>query len=107
MPFSPIFTSDTGYTYTVTWLDDSGNPINLTGATVTLRLVPLLPSTVAGFAATGAITLTTPASGIFTYVPSTTDVTTAAVYNAQFKAVLAGGGILHTDIFQLSMQVPI
>lgn len=107
MPYSPIFTTDTGYTYTVTWQDDSGAAVNLTGATVTLRLQPLPPSTLPAFAATGTITLTTPASGIFTYVPSSADVTTAASYNAQFKAVLAGGGILHTDIFPLSMQSPI
>lgn len=107
MPYSPIFTTDTGYTYTVTWQDDSGAAVNLTGATVTLRLQPLPPSTAAAFAATGAITLVTPASGIFTYAPSSADVTTAANYNAQFKAVLSGGGILHTDIFPFSMQVPI
>ena len=65
------------------------------------------PSTATVFTATGVITLTTPASGIFTYVPSTADVQTAANYNAQFKAVLSGGGILHTDIFQLGMLTPI
>lgn len=107
MPYTPIFTTDTGYTYTVTWQDDSGTAVNLTGATVTLRLQPLPPSTAATFAATGTITLTNPSSGIFTYAPSSADVTTAASYNAQFKAVLAGGGVLHTDIFPLAIQVPI
>lgn len=107
MPYTPIEAGDTGYTYTITWQDDSGAAVNLTGATVTLRLQPLPPSTAATFAATGTITLTTPASGIFTWVPSSTDVATAANYNAQFKAVLSGGGILHTDVFPLSMKAPI
>lgn len=107
MPYSPIVSTDTGYTFTITWQDDSGAAVNLTGATVTLRLQPLPPSTAATFAATGTITLTTPASGIFTFVPSATDVSTAASYSAQFRAVLSGGGILHTDVFQLAMVPPI
>lgn len=74
--------------YTLTWQTDDGTAVNLTGATVTGRIQPIGGSS---RAITGTITVTTAASGIFTWEPSSADLGTAASANhVQFYATASG-----------------
>lgn len=73
-------------TYTITWTDELGTAVNLTGATITGRIKNI--STGSAAALTGTIALVTAASGIFSYIPSTTDTTRTPdrAYRIQFIA---------------------
>lgn len=68
----------------ITWTDTEGDAQNLTGATVTGRLLNL--STYAATAITGALAVTSAASGIFTWTYSAADVATPGTYEVQFVA---------------------
>jgi hypothetical protein len=70
--------------YQLTWVDADGDAVDLTGATVTVRIRDR--STYTTTATGGTVTLTTAASGIFTWTPGAADVATAGVYDVQFSA---------------------
>ena len=73
MAISPWYIGQTRPTWAFTWLDDSKNPINLTGATVVVRFEMLSPTAGVGYAGVGSVVLTVPASGQFTYAPAVAD----------------------------------
>jgi hypothetical protein len=71
----------------ITWLDAEGDPQDLTGATLTGRLLNRATGTAA--AMTGTLTVITPLAGIFDWAYGATDVATAGVFDAQFIATYA------------------
>lgn len=81
-----------GATYTaqeITWTKSDGVAQNLTGATLTGRIID--PKTGNARAITGTLTLTTPSLGVFTWDYSAVDVGTVGAFRVQFKATYSGG----------------
>jgi hypothetical protein len=80
-----------------TWTDDSGNPIDLTGATVSLMIVPpggtAPTSEVVG---TGNLAITAPLLGTFTYQPAVGDFPAGGSYSLRWRAVYSNG-TLYSD----------
>ena len=68
----------------VTWVDVDGDPLNLTGATITARIKDLDTGTAR--AATGTMEVVTAEAGLFSWVYSSADVATAGAFNVQFVA---------------------
>ena len=68
----------------ITWADADGDPLNLTGATVTARILDLATGTAR--AATGTMEVIDAPAGLFSWVYSAADVTTAGAFNVQFTA---------------------
>ena len=68
----------------ITWVDGDGDPLNLTGATVTARLLDLATGTAR--AATGTITVLDAEAGLFSWTYGAADVATAGAFNVQFVA---------------------
>lgn len=69
---------------TITWADDAGTPLDLTGAVITARIRNRSSSTVA--ASTGTFAITDAANGVFRWDYSADDVATAGRYEVQFTA---------------------
>lgn len=67
----------------ITWLDDTGAPVNLTGATITARI---RNGRGESRAATGLFTVTDAAAGVFRWDLSAEDVEEAGVFHVQFTA---------------------
>ena len=68
----------------IVWADSDGDPLNLTGATVTARLLDL--STGTARAVTGTLTVLEAEAGVFSWAYGTEDVATAGQFNVQFVA---------------------
>jgi hypothetical protein len=108
MPISPWYVGQTAPVWTLTWLDDSGNPENITGATITVRMRQGAPvSGAQGVAGTGTFNITNGSGGIFTYAVASTDFPNPGLWDLQFKAVLPGGGILYHDVIQQRVDAPV
>lgn len=73
---------------TLQWTDSLGAPVNLTGATLTGRMKPLGGT---GRAIDGTLTITSAATGTFTWALGANDVQAAGKYLVQFKASYADG----------------
>lgn len=73
----------------ITWTDQDGNAVDLTGATITARI----RNTATGVAvvADGTFTLTSASAGIFRWDYGTTDVATAGFFRVTFTAAFASG----------------
>lgn len=67
----------------ITWTDDSGAALNLTGATITGKIRDRA-KTVRSI--TGTLNVTDAVGGIFTWVYSAADVATAGEFTVQFTA---------------------
>jgi hypothetical protein len=70
----------------ITWTDADGDPQNLTGATLTGRI---LPASGTGRAIDGTLTITGAAAGQFTWAYGTNDVASAGSFYVQFVATYA------------------
>ena len=68
----------------ITWADGDGDPLNLTGATVTGRLLDLATQTARDV--TGALEVLDGAAGLFAWDYGEADVATAGAFNVQFVA---------------------
>jgi len=68
----------------ITWVDGDGDPLNLTGATITARIKDL--DTGEARAATGTLSVLDAEAGLFSWAYSTADVATAGAFNVQFVA---------------------
>ena len=68
----------------ITWVDGDGDPLNLTGATVTGRLLDLATGTARDV--TGALEVLDGAAGLFAWDYGAADVATAGAFNVQFVA---------------------
>lgn len=68
----------------ITWQDEDGTAVNLTGYTLTGRIEP--EATGIGRAIDGDLDLVTPASGLFDWTYGATDVGTAGKFLVQFIA---------------------
>ncbi len=73
----------------ITWLRDDETAENLTDATVTGRIRDR--NTGAARDISGAITLTDPAAGVFSWLPSVEDVSAAGLFEVQFTATFSSG----------------
>lgn len=69
---------------TITWTDENGTPLDLSGATITARIRNSTSNQTA--ASDGTFTVVTAASGIFRWDYSATDVATAGDFEVQFTA---------------------
>jgi len=74
---------------TITWSDENGTALDLTGATITARIRNTTANTTV--ASDGAFTVVTAASGIFRWDYSTADVATAGDFEVQFTATFEAG----------------
>lgn len=72
----------------ITWTDADGNAENLTGATMTGRILDL--STGQGRAIAGTLALVTAASGVFSWAYDANDVNQAGEFEVQFIATIGG-----------------
>jgi hypothetical protein len=68
----------------ITWTDEDGTAVNLTGSTITGYKKANSDGTIS--ALDGALALVTPASGIFSWTYGATDVGTVGTYKVQFIA---------------------
>ena len=68
----------------IVWADGDGDPLNLTGATITARLLDLATGTAR--AVTGALEVLDAEAGLFSWVYGVEDVATAGAFNVQFVA---------------------
>lgn len=68
----------------ITWTDEDGDAVNLTGATITGRLRSTNDGTARNI--DGSLTIITAASGIFDWDYGAVDVGTPGIYMAQFTA---------------------
>ena len=100
MAITPFYVGQTHVKLSLTWQDDSGTAVDLTGATVTCRFLPVHG---AGFAGTGTVNVTNAAGGVFTYAFSAGDVATAGDYTLQFKAVYGDSTVNFADPLGLSI----
>lgn len=71
---------------TIQWTDTDGDPVNLTGATLSGRIKPIGGS---ARAVDGTLTITGATTGLFTWTYGATDVGTAGRFEVQFKATYA------------------
>lgn len=69
---------------TITWTDENGTALDLSGATITARIRNTTANTTV--ASDGTFTVVTAASGIFRWDYSAADVATAGSYEVQFTA---------------------
>jgi TRAP-type mannitol/chloroaromatic compound transport system substrate-binding protein len=69
---------------TITWTDENGTALDLSGATITARIRNTTSNVAA--ASDGAFTVVTAASGIFRWDYSAADVATAGDFEVQFTA---------------------
>jgi hypothetical protein len=72
----------------ITWKDERGNAVNLTGATITGKIHPHNDSS-SVVAVDGTLSLVTAASGIFSWAYGTVDVGTVGSFVVQFIATYA------------------
>lgn len=68
----------------ITWLDQDGDPVDLTGATITARIRNT--ATGATVAADGTFVLTSASLGVFRWDYGTTDVATAGFFKVTLNA---------------------
>lgn len=68
----------------ITWLDGDGQPVDLTGATITGRMRN--KDTNAARDISGTLTVTDGTNGVFVWAYSTADVATAGGFDVQFTA---------------------
>ena len=68
----------------INWVDGDGDPLNLTGAAITARLLDLATSTAR--AVTGTLEVLDAEAGLFSWVYGVDDVATAGAFNVQFVA---------------------
>lgn len=106
MGISPWFVGQTRPVWSITWTDDSGTAIDLTGATVTLRfseyVIPL-----AGYDAQGVVDVTTPLEGKFTYAPAADDFAASGSYTVQAKAVFGDDTVLEADLLFITVEAQV
>ena len=88
MALAPAVKGATHTPQRITWSHDDGTAEDLTGATLTGTITDSAGTT---RAIAGALTLTTAASGIFTWTYSAADVATAGTYMVQFVAAFGDG----------------
>lgn len=73
----------------ITWLDGEGDPVNLTGATITGFIQS--QQTLATSTITGTLTVSDATAGEFVWEYSADDVANAGKYNVQFVAAFGTG----------------
>lgn len=72
----------------LTWVDVNGDPVDLTGATITAKIYKYADETT--ISSSGTFNVLIPASGIFEWVFDSTDVV-AGGYKVQFTATFSSG----------------
>ena len=101
MSASPLYVGETHKPLSVTWLDDSNNALNLTGATLTVRFGGVGSST--SFVGAGSFSITSPSAGQFTYTFAGTDVAAPGSWQLQFKATYLDTTFQLSDPFPLEI----
>lgn len=75
---------------TITWTDDDGNALDLTGATLYGRMEN--SRTLERKSVTGTLVLSNAPAGVFIWTPSAADVADAGNFMVQFKAIYQSDG---------------
>jgi hypothetical protein len=94
MPITPWYIGATRPTWQFTWTDDDGHPVDLTAATVTVRLGKVGQS---GYPGSGMVTVTNAAAGQFTYAVSLADLPAEGPYSIQVTATYPDTTVLRSD----------
>lgn len=103
MPDWVMAAGDTLPALTRTLTDGNGNPVNLTGATVSFIMWQRGATTAKVSASTN---ITNPTTGAVSYAWSTGDTDTAGDFFARFKVTLANGKVeTHPNDGYLSIQI--
>ena len=105
MPITPLFVGDTHRPISVTWLDDLMAPVNLTGATLTVRFGGVATS--ATFTGTGTFSVLSAVAGTFTYTLSSADVAAPGTWRLQFVATFGDGSKVLADPIDLEVLAAI
>lgn len=94
--YSPIYVGDTGAPFNPVFVHRDGSLVDLTGATITMKMVlQNHPTTIQ--VCSGTWTIATPAtSGQATYAYSTNDVATAGIWEL-YITITIGGKPIHAD----------
>lgn len=93
--FSPIYQSDTGAAFAPQFLHADGTPVNLTGATISMKMQSQdTPATV--ITCTGTWTIDDAVNGKAHYAYAPTDVATVGMW-ILFVVVTIGGKPAHAD----------
>lgn len=101
MPISPLFVGETRRPISVTWQDDLGVAVDLTGATLVVRFGGVAGST--SFTGTGTFNVLSALAGTFTYTLSTADIGTPGTWRLQFTATYVDGTKLFADPIDLEV----
>lgn len=101
--YSPVYVGDTGAIFAPLILDDANNTINLTGATLSTRMVS--GTTVKTWDPTKWV-IDDAAGGRAHYNYQATDVDTPGRWLVQ-TAIAIGGKPLHTDVRELLIETPV
>jgi hypothetical protein len=101
MPVTPLFVGETHKPLSVTFLDDSGAALNLTGATLSVRFSGVSGS--ASFLGGGSFSITNAAAGLFTYTLVAGDVATPGTWQLQFKATYGDATVSFSDPIPLEV----
>lgn len=94
MAITPWYLGETRPTWSLTWTDDAGAAINLTGATVAMRIRQPNTTTAPG---AGVVNVTNAVAGQFTYAVAALDFPVAGSYTVQASAVYGDGTVLKSD----------
>jgi hypothetical protein len=73
----------------ITWVDDEGDPLDLTGAAITGRIQDAMSGVARD--ATGALAVVNGTTGAFQWAYSAADVATPGAYRVQFTATFGDG----------------
>jgi hypothetical protein len=95
MAISPWSCGATLPVWQATFTDDSGNALNLTGAT--LSLIIHNTQTQEDVAGAGTWTITNATSGQATYAWAAADSAEPGIYSLSVRITFSGGGVLYTD----------
>ena len=74
---------------TITWTDETGAPLDLTGATITARIRNIVSNQVVD--STGTFTIVAATGGVFRWDYSAEDVAIASDFEVQFTATYGSG----------------
>lgn len=103
MGISPWYVGQTRPIWSFTWKDDSDNPIDLTGATVTLRFrEDVIPKV--GYPMKGDVDVTAPLLGQFTYAPDPDDFASDGSYVVQARATYDDDTVIEADLLPLTVK---
>lgn len=103
MSLSPAIVGAINTGQQITWSRQDGTAQDLTGATLTGRMLNTATKSAAAIA--GTLAIVTAASGIFSWSYAAGDVATAGVFEVQFRATYTNYDLTFTELFVVEPAV--